>query len=71
MQQIKIFKSTELDLELVERSVNEWLAQNQVRVVNIFGNIAPQGPKQGQSSVLTKSGHSPSDLLLVVVYEKE
>lgn len=70
MQQIKIFKGTESDLELLERSVNGWLAEAGVRVVNVFGNLAPQGPRQGQASVLTKGGHAPSDLLIVVVFEQ-
>lgn len=70
MQQVKIFKGTELDLVELERQVNEWITENGVRVIQMVGNIAPQGPKQDGSSMLSKTGHAPSDVLLVVLYEK-
>lgn len=70
MHQIKIFKMRENDLERLEQVVNQWIAENQVRVVQIFGNIAPQSPKAGGVSTITKTAHDPSDILIVVVYEK-
>lgn len=71
MQQIKIFKRLESEWEALESSVNEWLAANPVKVVRIFGNIAPPGPKAAQMSTINRSAHDPSDVMLVVVYEKD
>ena len=42
MQQIKIFKCLENETPTFEVQVNRWLAETGVRVLNIFGNIAPQ-----------------------------
>ncbi|MBI4660149.1 MAG: hypothetical protein HY735_15020 [Verrucomicrobia bacterium] len=69
MHQIKIFKSLETDLSLLEKQVNSWLAESKVQVVNMFGNIAPQSPSP-DAATLTKSAHPPSDILLVVLYEQ-
>jgi hypothetical protein len=33
MQQIKIFKGVESDIEPLERQINEWLAGHPVRIV--------------------------------------
>ena len=68
MQQIRIFKSIESEVGELEREINGWLQESGVKVVNIFGNIAPQ-------TVLTETtsgagrAFSPSDVFLVVVYE--
>lgn len=70
MQQIKIFRMAENELEALEASVNDWLAANSVKVVRIFGNIAPPGPKAAESSMISRSTHDPSDVMLVVVYER-
>jgi hypothetical protein len=61
----------ETEVEALEASVNEWLAANAVRVVKIFGNIAPPGPKAPEASMIGRSTHDPSDVMLVVVYEKD
>ena len=71
MQQIKVFKNVESDLENLESEVNRWLAESQARVVNMFGNIAPQTQTSKQSSGLTSSAFAPSDVLLVILYETD
>jgi hypothetical protein len=68
MQQIKIFKGIESDLHALETEVNEWLASGNGRVVNMFGNIAPQTIAAGKSAQGT---FSASDVLLVVLYETD
>jgi hypothetical protein len=70
MHQIKIFKNLEFELEALEQSVNQWLAENPVKVINIFGNISPQSPKPTGESMINRTAHSPSDIMIVVVYEK-
>ena len=72
MQQIKIFKAIETGIPQLESQVNEWMAANKVRVIQITGNIAPQTSITDPASpgYITKSPHGPSDVLLVVLYEK-
>ncbi len=54
MQQIKIFKGLEGEVTALEKQVNSWLADTGARVLQITGNIAPQGcstdPKGGSIS---------------------
>ena len=70
MQQIKFFKATEVDLDALETEMNAWLRDSGARVVQVFGNIAPQTVVPDDSSHgLTKSAFAPSDVLMAVVYE--
>lgn len=70
MQQIKIFKSIETDVRLLEAEVNSWLAESKVRVISMSGNIAPQTQTSKESSGLSKSLFAPSDVLLIILYEQ-
>jgi hypothetical protein len=71
MHQIKIFKGIENDIAGLEKQVNAWLQESGVRVINITGNIAPQSPPPDeQLKALGASPWSPSDVLLIVHYEK-
>lgn len=71
MHQIKIFKAIEADVAILEQQVNQWLSESNVRVLNIFGNIAPQsGTTGGSSGSIRQSPFTPSDVLIVVLYEK-
>jgi len=70
MHQIKIFKGLENELPELEAAVNEWLRSNAARIVNIFGNIAPQSGGEGKQHGLTRSEFPPSDVMLIVVYEQ-
>ena len=76
MQQIKIFKQDEDEIHLLERKINEWLRQSKAKVVNIFGNIAPQTTTHvTEDTAIGVAFSNPSDqivasdVLLVVVYE--
>ena len=70
MHQIKIFKALEFDTDKLENDVNRWLAASRVKVVQMFGNIAPQSesPTKGQL-VGNQGGTSPSDVVIVILYE--
>jgi len=75
VQRIKIFKGLESDLAELESQVNQWLAESQARVINMFGNIAPQSgptasPQPGGPTYITKSPFAPSDVLLVILFEQ-
>jgi len=71
MQQIKIFKGIENELSTLEREVNEWLIESAARVIQIFGNLAPQSiPPTAKGSGLSTTEFAPSDALIVILYEK-
>lgn len=71
MNQIKIFKGLENDLTSLEQDVNAWLAESDVRVLQIFGNIAPQSVQpKAQSGGLSTTDFAPSDVMMVVLYDK-
>ena len=71
MQQIKIFKALESEITSLEKQVNGWLAESGARVLQITGNIAPQGcstdPKVGSISA---NPFAASDIVVIVLYEK-
>ena len=67
MQQIRIFKSIESEVSDLEREVNGWLQESDIKVINIFGNIAPQTVMNDVSS--TGRAFSPSDVFMVILYE--
>lgn len=69
MHQIKIFKGVESEITGLESEINHWLFDSKVRVVNVFGNIAPQTVAH-QTTGLNEGGFSPSDVMLVVLYEE-
>ncbi len=69
MQQIRIFKSIESDISSLESEINAWLQESGVKVINTFGNIAPQ-TVNSDSSASSSRAFSPSDVFMVVVYEK-
>ncbi len=68
MQQIRIFKSIESDVTELERDINAGLKESGARVVNVFGNIAPQTITDPEKAKGTR-GFSPSDVLVVLLYE--
>ena len=69
MQQIKFFSGEEDSTAAMERDINTWLRESGVRVLNVFGNIAPQS---GASESRPVSGRrfAPSDIFIAVLYEK-
>ncbi|HEX7379421.1 MAG TPA: hypothetical protein VF278_20025 [Pirellulales bacterium] len=70
MQQIKIFKGIEHELKSLEDEVNAWLAESEVEVLQIMGNIAPQTPSSRHDAAgLTQGEFPPSDVLLIVLYK--
>lgn len=70
MQQVKLFKGLESDVAALEGEVNAWIRQSGARVISITGNIAPQSQKAAAASGgLGKSPFSPSDVILIVLYE--
>lgn len=70
MQQIRLIKGVENDLAALENEVNEWIRRENVKILQIFGNLSPQSTSTSDSTkALTKSNFAPSDVLLVILYE--
>ncbi|MFN0132198.1 MAG: hypothetical protein ACKVW3_06660 [Phycisphaerales bacterium] len=76
MQQIKIFSGEEDRLSTMEKDINDWLKQSGAKVVQIFGNIAPQAVLKGTdatrpslSEAASSRRFAPSDVLICVLYE--
>lgn len=71
VHQIKIFKGLEDDTTTIEHDVNNWLSESKVRVIQIIGNVAPQTlATEAVKNTLSRTNHPPSDVMLVVLYEK-
>ena len=70
MQQIKIFKGLESNLPALEKEVNDWLAAEKVRVVQLLGNLAPLSGARNEGNSLAAYPYVASDVLLVVLYER-
>ena len=67
VQQVKLFKGIESEIDSLEAQINEWLTANSaVRVISMTGNIAPQTIMREQTS---DRRFGPSDILLAVLYE--
>lgn len=71
VQQVKIFKGIETDLRALEDQVNDWLLDTQVQIISMVGNLSPQSMgTASQDKGLTTGSFAPSDVLLIVLYEK-
>jgi len=66
IQQVKLFKTIESELPEMEKTINRWIHKNKVKVLSISGNIASHGGAGGPMS-----SFSSSDILVVVMYERE
>jgi hypothetical protein len=69
MQQVKIFKSVEPEVDQLEGQINVWLRESKVRVLSVVGNIAPQSSAAEPKAVASARGFAPSDVLVIVLYE--
>ena len=70
VQHIKIFRGLEADLPRLEAEINKWLVDSGARVLQMTGNIAPQSLRNTPKEVLQQGDFLPSDVLLVLLYDK-
>ena len=63
MKKIKLFKGVESEMEALETSVNDWLAENNAELVSVSGNISAQTKREMHDAF------SASDIFLIVVYQ--
>lgn len=68
MHQVRLFKGVENEIRELEHEMNEWLKETGAKVVNVFGNIAPQA---GSTEGRLGKKFEASDLFLCVVYEQD
>lgn len=76
MHQIKFFAAEEDTSRTLEAEINAWLRETNARVINIFGNIAPQAVLTSPQSN-TLPGADPgstrrfaaSDIFIAILYE--
>ncbi|QDV11142.1 hypothetical protein CA51_10030 [Rosistilla oblonga] len=69
MQQVKIFKSIESELDQLEVEINRWIARLHKKggkVVKLEGNIAP---KSGGGGTGPMSSFSASDVMVIILFE--
>lgn len=64
MNKIKIFKSVDSELMVLEKEINEWIAESKVKIIDIHGNISAQTPRGSATSF------SQSDVLIIVHYQE-
>ena len=61
MEQVKLFKGVEIELQALEDEINVWIKESGARVISLSGNIAPQS--EGGGTFQT------SDILVIITYE--
>jgi hypothetical protein len=65
VQQVKIFKSTDTELEDLEKQINRFIRKNQVRVLSISGNHS-SAPDTSSGPMNTFAG---GDVTVILLYE--
>ena len=67
MQKIKIFKGIEGDTGLLEQEINSWISENNIKVIQMTGNIAPQS--SGEARQTGTARFALSDVIVILLYE--
>lgn len=67
MQQVKIFKSTDTELDDLEKQINRFIRKNNVRVLSISGNHST-APSANTGPMNTFAG---GDVTVILLYEIE
>ncbi len=68
MIQVKTFKGTEFEQEELETQLNNWIRENNIKVVDIKISLSPQSTSNRQRVGMRDLS---SDLLYAVIYETE
>ncbi len=76
MQQIKIFIGQEDEKSQLEREVNDWIRQNNPRIVQVIGDMAPRALNRPPDASRvpgadpgTSRRYAPSEVLVLIVYD--
>lgn len=65
MQQIKLFRAIDTELEELERTINRWIRKTGVRILSIQGNLTSAGSSSGPGM----SSFAGGDVLIIVHFE--
>ncbi len=65
MQQVKIFKSVDTEINEMEHQINRWMRKSGARVLSITGDLSSQ-PSSSQGPL---HSFTASDVLVIVLYE--
>ena len=65
MQQVKIFRGPDTEIEDIEKQINRFIRKNGVRVLSITGNFA-SNPPSGSSAMSSFAG---GDVLIILLFE--
>jgi hypothetical protein len=73
MQRVKLFKGLETEVEALEQQINAWAESEGAKITQVTGNIATQSynPAAKSGSSLQANVAAASDVLIVVLYEKD
>lgn len=77
MQQIKVFHGHKSENQQLEQEVNAWLKSSGAKIINIFGNIAPQAvmpvaTERAIPGAINTGGtrrFADSDIMVVILFE--
>jgi hypothetical protein len=64
MQQVKIFKSIESEIDSLEEEINAWIKETGAKNLHVSSNIAPQ-----TATAPGMGSFSSSDILVTILYE--
>ena len=64
MQQIKIFKSVDSEIDEMERQINRWMRKSGAKVVSVTGNLTAQSGGGGPMN-----SFAGGDVLVIIQYE--
>ena len=64
MQQVKIFKSVDSEIDEMERQINRWMRKSGAKVIAITGNLTAQSSSSGPMN-----SFAGGDVLVIVHYE--
>ncbi|MCO8122958.1 hypothetical protein NHH03_14515 [Stieleria sp. TO1_6] len=65
MQQVKIFKSVDTELDDLEKQINRFIRKHGVRVLSVTGNLS-NSPSAGNGPMNT---FAAGDVLIILTYE--
>lgn len=66
MQQVKIFKSVDTEINEMERQINRWMRKSGARVLSINGNLTSQPSGNGGAPL---NSFAAGDVMVIVLYE--
>ncbi|MFK8113398.1 MAG: hypothetical protein AB8B91_14435 [Rubripirellula sp.] len=65
MQQVKMFKGVDNELDELERQINRWMRKSGAKIVSVTGNLSAS-PSAGAGPMST---FAAGDVLVILFYE--